>query len=110
VRPEDQDQDFGDDDDTGPLGASNAYLRTKNEHLVVDIPVPDFEEIGPDERLEKVGEVMIVMDNVVIVRGTSSEVANRGSEKALDAETLLVFEDRRVMGYVGSFYLSCLIG
>jgi H/ACA ribonucleoprotein complex non-core subunit NAF1 len=50
--------------------------------------------------LERVGEVMNIMDNAVIVKCTSSEVVNRGSDKALDAGTLLVFEDRKVMGYV----------
>jgi H/ACA ribonucleoprotein complex non-core subunit NAF1 len=51
---------------------------------------------------------MNIIDNVVIVKGASSEVVNRGSERALDSDTLLVFEDRKVMGYVGIYVLySC---
>lgn len=50
--------------------------------------------------MEKVGEIMTVMDKVVIVKGLPSEDVNRGSKRALDSDTLLVFEDRKVLGYV----------
>ena len=65
-----------------------------------DVAVPDITEVGPEEPLEKVGEVMSIVNNVVIVKGLPSSIANQGSEKALDSDTLLVFEDRKVMGYV----------
>jgi H/ACA ribonucleoprotein complex non-core subunit NAF1 len=54
--------------------------------------------VGPDEVLEKVGEVMSVVGNVVIVKGRAA--TSGGSERALDSDTLLVFEDRKVLGYV----------
>ena len=62
--------------------------------------IPPIEEVGPHEALEKVGEVMSIVDKVVIVKGFASEMATRASERALDSETLLVFEDRKVLGYV----------
>ena len=80
-------------------------MRTKNELVDLDIPVPEISQVGPDERLEKVGEIMSIVNNVVIVKGVSSPIANRGSEKALDSETLLVFEDRNVLGYVRITFL-----
>ncbi|KAF9055929.1 Gar1/Naf1 RNA binding region-domain-containing protein [Panaeolus papilionaceus] len=40
------------------------------------------------------------MGNVVIIHGVPSSDLSRGSEKALDSETLLVFDDRKVLGYV----------
>ncbi len=43
---------------------------------------------------------MSIVNDVVIVKGVASPIANRGSERALDSETLLVFEDRKVLGYV----------
>jgi hypothetical protein len=47
-----------------------------------------------------VGEITSIIENVVIIKGLASEVANRGSRRALDSDTLLVFEDRKVVGYV----------
>jgi H/ACA ribonucleoprotein complex non-core subunit NAF1 len=75
-------------------------LRTKNEVFDTSITIPDLEEVGTDEELEKVGEVLSIIDQVAIVKGLPSEYSNRASERALDSDTLLVFEDRKVMGYV----------
>ncbi|OBZ79554.1 H/ACA ribonucleoprotein complex non-core subunit NAF1 [Grifola frondosa] len=72
----------------------------KNEIIEADVVIPDISEVEPDETLEKVGEVMSIIDKVVIVKGLASGIANRGSEKALDSDTLLVFEDRKVLGYI----------
>ncbi|KAF7784155.1 hypothetical protein Agabi119p4_320 [Agaricus bisporus var. burnettii] len=88
-----------DEDDTGPSSATT-LPQTKNEVVDSIITIPELEEVGKDEELEKVGDVMSLIDNVVIVRGSPSEYFNRGSEKALDSDTLLVFEDRKVMGYI----------
>ncbi|KAI0962183.1 hypothetical protein AcV7_001082 [Taiwanofungus camphoratus] len=74
--------------------------RSKNEISEAAIVVPEVEEVGPDEVLEKVGEVMSIVDKVVIVKGSASEISNRASERALDSDTLLVFEDRKVLGYI----------
>ncbi|KAK7058479.1 hypothetical protein VNI00_002113 [Paramarasmius palmivorus] len=96
----DDDEMDADEEDSGPSANIQAYFRTKNEIAEVEVNVPDSEEVGSDEKLEKVGEVMSIVDNVVIVKGLASALANRGLEKALDSDTLLVFEDRKVFGYI----------
>jgi hypothetical protein len=84
-------------DDLEHDSVPSAYQQTKNE-IAVKIVIPEIEEVGVEEVLEKVGEIMSIVDTVVIVRGMTSEKC-----RALDSDTLLVFEDRKVLGYV-----SCL--
>lgn len=67
-----------------------------------DITIPDLEEVAANEQLEKVGEVMSIVNNIAIVKGLSSVCVNTASERALDSDTLLVFEDRKIMGYVSA--------
>ncbi|KAF8215868.1 Gar1/Naf1 RNA binding region-domain-containing protein [Mycena galopus ATCC 62051] len=80
-----KDLDAVDDDESGVVAPTATYFQTKNEIAESDIVVPDIEEVGADEVLERVGEVMSTMDKTVI---------------ALDCDTLLVFEDRKVLGYI----------
>lgn len=90
-----------DDDEDGQGGAMTAdQACTKNEVTDVKIAIPEVEEVGTHELLEKVGEIMSIIDKVVIVKGNPSQVQNRASERALDSDTLLVFDDRKVLGYV----------
>ncbi|KAG2368848.1 Gar1/Naf1 RNA binding region-domain-containing protein [Suillus spraguei] len=42
---------------------------------------------------------MNIIGNVVIVKGLPAESSRAASEKALDVETLLVFDDRQVLGH-----------
>ncbi len=105
-----------DDDENDGALAPGAVPQTKNEIVDADISIPEAEEIGEQESMEKVGEVMAILDNkTVIVKGEASANANRGSESALDSDTLLVFEDRKVLGYVRSLilfldgFLTCLV-
>lgn len=98
-----------DDEESGPAITSEAQVRTKNEVVDSDVVVPDIEEIPTTERLEKVGEVMSIVDKVVIVKGTASSILNKGSERALDSDTLLVFDDRKVLGYVRNSNLSIIV-
>lgn len=98
-----------DDDEEGGGPSSGAVIRTKNELPNDDINIPKISEVGPDEPLAKVGEIMSVVNNVIIVRGSTSGNQLKANEKALDSDTLLVFEDRKVMGYVcGSSLLLTL--
>jgi H/ACA ribonucleoprotein complex non-core subunit NAF1 len=102
--------DYDDDEESGvPATATGSYFQTTNEVVIGDVMVPDIEEVGPGEELQSVGEVMSVVGDVAIVKGTASEIAGRGAEGALDSGTLLVFEDRTVLGYVSElfFFLSC---
>ncbi|KAI0348278.1 NAF1-domain-containing protein [Trametopsis cervina] len=92
---------LGEDDDEGGGGiVSPDQVRTQNEVGEVNVVIPEVEEVGNEEVLEKVGEIMSIIDKVVIVKGAASQVQNRGSDKALDSDTLLVFEDRKVLGYI----------
>lgn len=93
-------QDVDDDEDPLPVPSSSNYFATKNEVSELEISVPEVEEVGPEERLEKVGEIMNIVDRVVIVRGLPSQYLNHASERALDSDTLLILDDRRVLGYV----------
>ena len=94
------DEDDEDDEEGGTVAAAIS-LRTKNELPEPDIVIPSIAEVGPDEQLEKVGEIMNIVNNVVVVKGEPSST-HRASEHALDSETLLVYEDRKVLGYVSS--------
>jgi H/ACA ribonucleoprotein complex non-core subunit NAF1 len=97
----DADDDYDDAQAANPAGV---YLRTKNELQEVDFPVPDTQKVGPTEILEKVGVVLSIVDNAVIVKGNAADNAGKASERALDSETLLVFENRDVLGYVSNHH------
>ena len=100
-------QDQDDDEDPVPKNASSGtYFQTKHEVAETDVVIPKVDRIDQDEVLEKVGEVMNIVDRVVIIKGNPSHMLNRGSDRALDSDTLLVFDDRTVMGYVRPFLLS----
>jgi H/ACA ribonucleoprotein complex non-core subunit NAF1 len=90
-----------DDEDEEEGGAVATTVRTKNELSESDIMIPHIVEVGPDEQLERAGEIMNIVNNVVIVKGGESGT-HRASEHTLDAETLLVYEDRRVLGHVST--------
>ena len=99
-------QDQDDDEDPVPNASSGTYFQTKHEIAETDIVIPKVNRIDPDEVLEKVGEIMNIVERVVIIKGNPSNMLNRGSDRALDSDTLLVFNDRTVMGYVRPSLLS----
>lgn len=90
------------DEESGVTGAA-IYLQTKNEMVDANIMVPTISEVEPCDTLEKVGEISSIVGDVVIVRGLPMDHVNLSSERALDTESLLVFEDRKVLGYVSHF-------
>lgn len=91
-----------DEDDEG--AGSGGRLATAHEVLNEDVVIPEIVEVDPKETLERVGEILsILQDKIVIVKGLESQVAGRAPDRVLDTETLLVFEDRKVLGYVGLF-------
>ncbi|KAF8899057.1 Gar1/Naf1 RNA binding region-domain-containing protein [Infundibulicybe gibba] len=92
--------DADDEEEAGPVSASNTYYQTKHEVPEVDIIVPEVEEVNPDEELEKVGSVLSIIDNVIIVQGLPGSISGHGAERTLDSDTLLVFEDRKVLGHI----------
>lgn len=98
------------EDEESSVTAAATYLQTKNEIVDANFMVPTISEVEPCDKLEKVGEIMSIVGNVVIVRGLPADPVNSLSKCALDAESLLVFEDRKVLGYVShvAFYQSML--
>lgn len=88
-----------DDDDEG--GASGGRPVTVHEVLNEEVAIPNVTEVDPKETLERVGEVLSVLqDKIVIVKGLASQIAGHAPQRVLDTDTLLVFEDRKVLGYI----------
>jgi H/ACA ribonucleoprotein complex non-core subunit NAF1 len=95
-----------DEDNEGGGGGSGGRPVTVHEALNEEVVIPDITEVDPKEVLERVGEILSVLqDKIVIVKGVASQIAGHASESVLDIDTLLVFEDRKVLGYVSLF--SC---
>ncbi|KAJ7269410.1 Gar1/Naf1 RNA binding region-domain-containing protein [Mycena haematopus] len=95
-----KDLDAEEDDESGVVAPTTTYFQTKNEVAELNIVVPDIEEVGVDEVLERVGEIMSIMGETVIVKGAPADILGRASDQALDCDTLLAFEDRKVLGYI----------
>ena len=90
---------IGDEDEEG--GGPGGQTSTTHEVLNEEVTIPDITEVDSNEILERVGEVLsILQDKIVIVKGLTSQIAGHAADRALDTETLLVFEDRKVLGYV----------
>ena len=88
-----------DEDDEG--GNSRGRPVTAHEVLNEEVAIPNVTEVDPKETLERVGEVLsILQDKIVIVKGLASQIAGHAPQGVLDTDTLLVFEDRKVFGYV----------
>lgn len=110
------DDDIDEDEDAaGPSTSASSQFRTKNEvpEPEITVTIPAMEEVESDEELEKVGEVMSILNgNVVVVKGSSAGMGDHGraAERALDSETLLVFGDRKVLGYVSAVFVVLLFG
>ncbi|KAJ3789223.1 Gar1/Naf1 RNA binding region-domain-containing protein, partial [Lentinula aff. detonsa] len=100
VKVEEEEEGMLDEEDSGPSAVTASYYSTKNEVADAAITIPDIEEVGSEEHLELVGRIMNIIDNAVIVEGLQTELFRGRSDRALDADTLLVFEDRKVLGYI----------
>ncbi|KAG9084135.1 hypothetical protein FRC07_013706, partial [Ceratobasidium sp. 392] len=85
-------------------GSSAQYSGTKNEILAPDIEVPETTEVPADDVLELIGEVMNIIDTVVVVKGNTT-----GAYRALDTGSLLVFEDSKVFGKASLVMLGVLL-
>lgn len=99
-----------DDDEDGGGGVSPDQVKTKNEIADVQVVIPEVEKLEEHEieMLQKVGDVLNIIDKVVIVKGIPQHLRGRESDRALDSDTLLVFDDGRVLGYVSNEPASCL--
>ncbi|CAE6438789.1 unnamed protein product [Rhizoctonia solani] len=88
------DSDIEDDDDT-PSGSIAQYSGTKNEVLLPEVKPPELAVVPPEDVLELIGEVMTIIDSVVVIKGYTS-----GVDRVLDTDSLIAFEDRSVVGVV----------
>lgn len=93
-------RDFEEDEDPLPSISTGNHFATRNEIIDAPVVIPEIDQVHAFEKLEKVGEIMNIVGRVVIVRGLPSLYLNHASERALDSDTLLVFDDRKVLGYV----------
>ncbi|KZT54117.1 NAF1-domain-containing protein [Calocera cornea HHB12733] len=84
-----------DDEGGGPTGL--AAFASKNEIVTPDVNVPDFDEISPDDKIENIGEIMNIVDSVVVVKGRTN-----AQYQVIDTGSLLVFEDRKVFETFGA--------
>ncbi|KAG8899183.1 hypothetical protein FRC01_010631 [Tulasnella sp. 417] len=88
----------GDSDDDEEVGGrtNSAPLKTANEVVDPNVVPPSIEKVGDDEILEIIGDVMSIIGSVVVVKGLPGSAA----EKVLDTGSLLVWDDRHVLGEI----------
>ncbi|EPQ60456.1 NAF1-domain-containing protein [Gloeophyllum trabeum ATCC 11539] len=96
-----RERDVGEeDDDFRDSGGVNAVVKTEHELTDYNVTIPDISEVNADEKLDAAGQIINISDNIVIVQGAAADGVARAHERVLDSDTLLVFEDRRVLGYI----------
>ncbi|CAE6436914.1 unnamed protein product [Rhizoctonia solani] len=83
------------DDEDAPAGSIAQYAGTKNEVLLPEVKTPELTVVPPEDIIELIGEVMTIIDSVVVIRGCAS-----GVDRVLDTDSLLAFEDRSIFGVV----------
>ncbi|KAI8093812.1 Gar1/Naf1 RNA binding region-domain-containing protein [Halteromyces radiatus] len=88
----DQDNHDDDDEDDEDGNKKMQQLRTVNEVTDIVINKPQF-EMKEDTEIRPVGEIFSVIDKTVVVQ-------SRPGLAVLDMESLLVFEDRVMLGEV----------
>jgi H/ACA ribonucleoprotein complex non-core subunit NAF1 len=92
-----------DEDEDEQQPRTSVIITTKNEVLNPTISVPEIIEVDTSEHIELLGEIQSIIDSVVIIRGLSPLGTSGTVERVLDADSLLVFEDRKVLGCVSSY-------
>ncbi|KAI8811141.1 Gar1/Naf1 RNA binding region-domain-containing protein [Cladochytrium replicatum] len=88
------DDDMDDDDDDGGAGG---MLRTKNEAMHLPPIEPIDVEIPSHLPLQPVGAIYSVVQDMVIVQSPKALVP---ATQVLDSDSILLFEDRTVLGKV----------
>ncbi|KAG9024712.1 hypothetical protein FRB95_011151 [Tulasnella sp. JGI-2019a] len=85
-----------DDNDNGEGPSTSGPLKTANEIVSPEIEMPTIEYLDEGDVLEHLGEVMSIIDSVVVIKGSSGAAG----EKVLDTGSLLAWEDRKVLGMI----------
>jgi hypothetical protein len=76
------------------MGLSSEPLRTKNEIIDITISKPII-EIRPDMHLTEIGSILHVVEDHIVIK-----VNTTGEYKILDVGTILVLEDKEILGEV----------
>lgn len=87
--------DDSDDDSMDDDKGKQHLVATAHEITVPQVVMPSITEVPEEEAIEQIGEVLSVVDSVVVVKSLE-----HGMHRVLDTESLLVFEDRKVLGFV----------
>lgn len=82
----------GSESDTHGIPSSFA---TAHEITSPAVTMPSITEVPVMESIELIGEVLSIVDSVVVVKSFEN-----GTQRVLDTDSLLVFEDRKVLGLV----------
>ncbi|KAG8931927.1 hypothetical protein FRC02_001949 [Tulasnella sp. 418] len=88
--------DQEDDDGSDEEGIPNGIIASKNEIVKPQVNMPSILSVDDDEVIEEMGEIMSIIDSVVVIRGSAGSLR----EKVLDTGSLLVFDDRKVLGEI----------
>jgi H/ACA ribonucleoprotein complex non-core subunit NAF1 len=94
--------DAGSEDDLDlPSGTQPlAMFATVHEIIAPQVTMPSITEVPEDEPIVLIGEVMSIVDSVVVVKSMST-----GTQRVLDTDSLLVLENRKVLGLVSAILL-----
>ncbi|CAG8482181.1 uncharacterized protein OCT59_019354 [Rhizophagus irregularis] len=76
------------------MGLSSGPLRTKNEIIDITIPKPTI-EITSDMHLTEIGSILHVVEDQIVIKVNAT-----GEYKILDVGTVLVLEDKEVLGEI----------
>lgn len=89
----------GDSDDDPAVNRKNRKAgeipATVHEILAPQVTLPSITSVEPSETIELIGEVLSIIDSVVVVKSFE-----HGQFKVLDTDSLFVLEDRKVLGLV----------
>ena len=88
----------------------SAPPKTRHEMDEDDIPVPSISQVDTQDlhKLERLGHVHSIVDNVVLVEQDKSAQESESVYDVLDSESLLCMEDGRVLGLVYETFGSVL--
>ncbi|KAH7100679.1 Gar1/Naf1 RNA binding region-domain-containing protein [Auriculariales sp. MPI-PUGE-AT-0066] len=97
-KPQAQRQNKVASDDEDEPANSTAAAATAHEIVKPPVSMLEITEVDPSEAIVHIGEVMSIIDSVVVVKGLPQVTVPMLHERVLDTESLLVFEDRTVLG------------
>jgi len=73
----------------------SSMFATAHEIVAPQVTMPPITEVPDGEPIELIGEVMSIVDSVVVIKSSEN-----GMQRVLDTDSLLVFKNRKVLGLV----------